>query len=359
MADSLSIGSLSVSGGVTRLTGTSLKLDTETIVNAAYEAKRLPAVRLEQRIARNEARGAALGELRTLLQNLKDSVAGLRNPPGLLDAAENVFETKQAFVTGSGNVSADEVVGIAVDNRAASGGFSLEVTRLATAYKLSAQALGPAGQTLVEAWNGGAAFAGAIEIGLADGSKATVAVNGTMSADDLRAAINAVSPQTGVQASIMTVSAGERRLVLTAAETGRAIEFADVGGDAVTGLLAPTMLQAAQTAVIAMDGVAIERTENRIDDILPGVTIDLYRAETSSPLAVKVEPSLAVAKERLVGFVSAYNELRDFVARQTSVGADGAVGTDAALFGDRTLHGLTQNLSGLIGGPCPALRRER
>ena len=70
MADGLSVGSLSLSGGAARLTGTSSKLDTEAIVAAAYEASRLTAVRLEQRIARNEARGTALGELRTLLERL-------------------------------------------------------------------------------------------------------------------------------------------------------------------------------------------------------------------------------------------------------------------------------------------------
>ena len=355
MADGLSIGSLSVSGGVKRLTGTSSKLDTEAIVSAAYEAKRLPAVRLEQRVARNEARAAALGELKTLLQDLQASVAGLRNPPGLLGAAENAFETKQAFVTGSGGTAPDELVGITVENRAAPGAFSLEVTRLATAHKLTAQPLGPEGQTLAEAWNGGATFAGSLEIGLAGGTKATIAVDGAMSADDLRAAINAVAAQTGVQASIMSVSTGERRLVLTAAETGRAIEFADAGGDAITGLLAPTTLQAAQTALLAVDGVAIERTGNRIDDVLQGVTIDLYRAEPGNPLAVKVEPSLVAAKEQLVGFVEAYNGLRDFVARQSSVGADGAVGEDAALFGDRVLRSLAQGLSGLVGGSVPGL----
>ena len=46
--------------GSTRLTGTSSKLDTDAIVAAAYAAKRQPAVRLEQRISRNEARGGGV-----------------------------------------------------------------------------------------------------------------------------------------------------------------------------------------------------------------------------------------------------------------------------------------------------------
>ena len=355
MADDLSIGSLTLSGGVARLSGTSSKLDTEAIVAAAYEAKRLPAVRLEQRVARNEARAAALGELRSLLQGLKDSVAGLRNPPGLLGTAENVFDVKQAFVTGGGPSAPEDLVGVTVANQATAGSFSLAIDRLATAHKLAARPLGAPGQTLAEAWNGGGAFAGSLELGLAGGAKATLAVDGTMSADDLRAAINAVAAQTGVAATVMTVAAGEQRLVLTAAETGRAIELADAGGDGVTGLLAPSTLQAAQTARISVDGIAVERAGNRIDDVLPGVTVDLYRAEAGNTLNVEIEPALATAKERLVGFVDAYNALRSFVARQSTVAGDGTVGEDAALFGDRTLRGLAQSLSDLIGGAVPGL----
>lgn len=353
MADTLSVGSLSLSNGATRLTGTSSNLDTEALVAAAYQAKRQPAVRLEQRVARNEARAAAWTELRGLLEELKDSVAGLRNPPGLLGASENLFEAKQAFVTGSGTEAADGLVGVSVENSATVGVFTLEVERLATANKLMARSVGAAGQTLAEAWNGGTAFDGTLELGLAGGTKATIAVHGDMSADDLRAAINAVAARTGVAASIVGVSADERRLVLTATEAGGVIELADTGG--VGGLMAATTLQAAQTARLSIDGIPLERTTNRIDDALPGVTLDLFRAEPGTPLTVKVEPSLAAAKEQLLGFVSAYNAVREFVARQGTVDANGNLAEDAVLFGDRTLRALTQKLGDLVGSSVPGL----
>ena len=312
MDGSLSIGSLSTSGGLVRLTGTSSKLDTEAIVSAAYEAKRLPAVRLEQRISRNEARSAALGELRTLLQRLKDTLAGLRNPPGLLGSNDNVFETKQAFLSGGGSVPPAEIVGVSVENRAMAGGFTLEVERLATAHKLSAQPLGAAGQTLAEAWNGGTAFAGSLEIGLVGGTKASIAVDGGMSADDLRAAINAVSGETGVSASLLSVSATDRRLVLTATETGRAIELADAGGDGITALLGASTLQAAQTAQISVDGVQVERSGNRIDDVLPGIALDLYRAQPGGQMTVEIEPSLRCGEGK-------HRRLRDDLQRAARV----------------------------------------
>jgi flagellar hook-associated protein 2 len=246
-------------------------------------------------------------------------------------------------------------VGVSVANLAAAGSFTLEVTRLATAHKLSARPLGAVGQTLAEAWNGGAAFAGTLELGLAGGAKAAIAVDGGMSADDLRAAINAVAAQTGVSASLLSVSATDRRLVLSATETGRAIELGDAGGDAVATLIGPATLQAAQTALLTVDSVPLERAGNRIDDVLPGVTLDLYRAEPGAEVAVDIQPSLVAAKERLVGFVEAYNELRDFVVRQSAVGAGGQVGEDAVLFGDRTLRALGQSLGGVVGGAVPGL----
>jgi flagellar hook-associated protein 2 len=134
MADGLSVGNLSVSGGLARLTGASSKLDTEAIVAAAYEAKRLPAVRFEQRISRNEARAAALGELKSLLGTLKSAVNGLRNPPGLLAASENAFESRQAFLSAAGGTRPEELLGISLENGVPLGSFSVEVERLATAH---------------------------------------------------------------------------------------------------------------------------------------------------------------------------------------------------------------------------------
>jgi flagellar hook-associated protein 2 len=208
---------------------------------------------------------------------------------------------------------------------------------------------------LAEAWNGGAEFAGTLELGLAGGANSSVIVSGDMTADDLRAAINAISARTGVTAAILTVAEGERRLVLTATEAGRVIELADLSGDTITARMAPTTLQAAQTAQLRLDGIPIERPANRIDDVMPGVTLDLYRTEPGTKLTVKIEPALVAAKEQLIGFVDAYNALRDFVAEQSLVDGDGTVAEGAVLFGDRTLRDIAQTLAGLTGSSVPGL----
>ena len=86
MASSISFGSLSTSSGTPRLSGTSSNLDTEAVLQATYEAKRLPAVHLENKTTTNEAKIAAYESMQGLLESLRSAADGLRNPPGFLGA---------------------------------------------------------------------------------------------------------------------------------------------------------------------------------------------------------------------------------------------------------------------------------
>ena len=128
--------------------------------------------------SRNDARVAALGELKTLLGAVKDAVAGLRNPPGLLGVNENVFERKQAFLTGGASgVAPAELVGVE----------SREHGRRRAASRSRSSAWRPRTSSRPSRWApparpwrtpGTAAppFAGTLELGLAGGAKATIAV---------------------------------------------------------------------------------------------------------------------------------------------------------------------------------------
>ena len=82
MTDGIQLGNVSQTNGTFRLTGTASDLDTGSIVEAAYEAKRFPAVRLERKIETNEAKVAAYTDLKNLLDEVQTAVDGLRNPPG-------------------------------------------------------------------------------------------------------------------------------------------------------------------------------------------------------------------------------------------------------------------------------------
>ena len=356
MTSSISFGSLSTTSGTPRLSGSASKLDTESILTATYEAARLPSVRLEQRTTRNDEKIAAFEDMRTLLANLKTAADGLRNPPGFFGAQNNAFETKQAFFSSSTAVPPAEIAGVAVANNAAAGNFDLTVTQLATAEKLAtpaANAVNAADAKLGDAWNGGAAFSGTLEIGLDGGPTASIAIDDDMTIYDLRDRINGQRATTGVRASVLKVADNDFRLVMTAEETGKAITVNDASG--LTGGFPTTQLQAAQPAIFEIDGVEITRLTNQADDILPGVTINLFKADPGTTINVSIEPSLGDIKERIAGFVEAYNAFRDFVAEQSAVGADGRPAPEAVLFGDRTMRGLVGGLGSVIGGGVTGL----
>jgi flagellar hook-associated protein 2 len=351
MATGLSLGSLSTTGGTSRLFGTNSQIDTETLVKAAYEAKRAPAVRLESRIADNEAKAAAYTELQGLLESLRSSLAGLRNPPGILGIQDNLFEAKEAYLSSSTATAPGTLLGVDLDPAAALGSFDMVVERLATAEKqMSASASGTA-TTLADAWNGGTAFAGGLLVGLAGGPQQRIAVDGGMTLQDLRDAINAIGRDSGVTASVIKVAEGDHRLVLTGTETGRAISLAsESGGDDVLATMGLAQLQPAQTSRVLVDGVAIERSGNTIDDLYDGMTISLYKAEPGTTVTAGVEPALDAVKEGIGSFVDAYNAVRDFITQQGTIDATGEVGDEAVLFGDRVLRSLSTSLATLAGG---------
>ncbi|HEX8373680.1 MAG TPA: flagellar cap protein FliD N-terminal domain-containing protein, partial [Geminicoccaceae bacterium] len=276
MAGEVSFGSLSTTGGVTRFTGSSSQIDTGKLVDSLVEARRLPSVRLEAKITRNEAKIAAYDELKGLLQDLKSSVASLRNPPGFLGLRENLFERKEVFYSADTATSPATLLSVAATNEVASGKFEVVVEQLAAARKFSSGSAATADQTLAQAFNGGAAFTGSFTIGLAGAAGgATIAVTGDMDVHDLKAAINAQGAAAGVTASVVKVADNDHRLVVTATATGKEVVLASAGGDdvlALTGLSADGgtsfahPLAVAREARVRIDGVVVSRSGNQITD---------------------------------------------------------------------------------------------
>lgn len=67
-------------------------------------------------------------------------------------------------------------------------------------------------------------------------------------------------------------------------------------------------LSNASDAVLLMNGIEIVRDKNTIDDLVPGLTLNINSAGTEK-VTVSVEPDTEFAKEQLINFVYRYNEL--------------------------------------------------
>jgi flagellar hook-associated protein 2 len=358
MATNLNFDSLVVDGsGRASFSGLATGIDLQKAVDGLIAAKRIPIDRIEQRISQNQLRIAAFQDLRTLAMNLKSALEKLRGVPSF-DRSGDIFEAKQAFATSSrGDAQtpsqAAEIVGVAVTNRSQAASHTIEVQQIAAAHKVASDgiaaglehALGQSGTFVI---NGH-----------------TIAVDGSDSLLDLRDAINAANAggdATGVSASIVSISATEQVLILTADETGTeaTISAADTSGTVLQSLgvldgagAFNNELHAAQNAELLVDGLAtvIERQSNTIDDVFGGVTLTLYKAEPGTTVKLDVEADLNQVKSAIVDFVDAYNELRAFINQQAlrDVPEDDETGA-GVLAGTSALSEIRARLSAAISG---------
>ncbi len=67
-------------------------------------------------------------------------------------------------------------------------------------------------------------------------------------------------------------------------------------------------LETARNARLEYSGVEIVRESNTVDDLIPGVTLNLRRP-SQEPVEVSVEPDRENAKERIIEFVGYYNQV--------------------------------------------------
>jgi flagellar hook-associated protein 2 len=345
----ISGGSLAQSGSRIFITGTASGLDTAGLIEAAVAQKTFKADKIDIQIADNSAKKAAYSQLQSLSQNVQSALERLTNPQDLATEVDSVFGQRGGFVTTSDGSDSTSLAAITVDNGADIGSYDIEILQSAEAMKV--RGAGYADQTA------DLNYTGSFDIGLAGGATATINVASTDSLQEVAALINAQVDTTGVKASVLKVSETEFQLVLTAEDTNKAIEVTNVAGDDVLNLTGVTdgvggfnnIIQAPQEAIVEVDGVQITRDDNEFDDVLNGVAITVRNAAPGTILTLDVDNDAQAVKDSILNFITAYNELRDFITLNRTVDSAGNVPEGAELFSDNLLDQLSFDLSSLIG----------
>ncbi|MEZ5931400.1 MAG: flagellar filament capping protein FliD [Alphaproteobacteria bacterium] len=371
MATNLNLDSLSVdSRGRVSFSGLNSGIDAAGAVDGIMAARRIPIDSIEQRISDNDAKIAILGDIEALTRNLLDAVDGLSGKVSF-DGSSDIFETKSVFASSRRSdaqspSAAAEILGASTTNRAQATGHTIEVVQVASAHKIASDSIaGTTGDPL--------GLQGTFEI-----NGVAISIGTDDSLLDLRDRINSANRgdnASGVTASIITISANEHILTLTADETGTdaAITLTDSGGVAApgddeillglgiidSGSAIKNQLQAANNAQIRVDGLeaiggvdVIERQTNTIDDVLDGVTLSLFKAEAGTTVTLDVEPDLNQVKSSIVDMVDAYNELRTYINTQAQSeieDEDGEI-VEGLLAGTSVLSEIRSKLSNAIGG---------
>lgn len=321
-------------------------IDWDALIEVAVQAKLSKADTIDLKITANETKIAAYQELQSLLSDVADAADALRAVSGTSNSGTDVFLDRAAYLTANGDVDASAALSATVEDGSDVGSYDIQILQLAKAHKIAGSTQSSKSDDL--------GLSGVMSLGVADGEAVEITITETMSLADIADAINAESDDTGVQATVLRVSASSYRLVLSGVETGETIAASAVWGDDVLASLGVTgsdgaftdVLQEAQDAIVTLDGIEATRSSNNIDDLLDGVTLHLYQTTQDDPdtdvsITLEVGADVSSAKEAVQTLVDAYNAFREFVGTQQSLGSDGAVADEAVLFGDGTMRSAT------------------
>lgn len=273
-------------------------LDVQSIVSQLMAMERKPLESLQSKQDILEAELSAYGQLKSALSKFQDAMGKLGDP-----SAFRKFQTS----------SSDEAVLTASASSTASiGTFDVEVVRRASHHKLGSNE-----HLSTDVFGGNAGDSLTVQIGSNPADSLVIDLSTAKTLAEIRTAINNDANNPGVTATIINGDGDNRKLVLTADDSGQANALAlsyggslsaasfgfatlnDIGGD--LSLL---------DAQLSVDGYTVNRASNSISDVISGVTLSLHDAAPGSTVTIQVERDNDAIKSAVGQFVDAYNSVK-------------------------------------------------
>ena len=324
------------------LSGVGSGLDIQSIVTQLVAAEgQAKTSALNSREASYKSELSAIGKIKSALSSFSDASKALKDP-------ENLLAVKASS-------SSDSLFSAAASSTATSGTYSVEVSNLASAQKLSSTGFATADE---------AVGSGFLYITSGENSFEVEITSDKPSLSDIRDAINSKTDNESVIASVILVDDGlggsEARLVLTAKNTGteNAITVTvddddgtdtDTSGlsqlayDSGAGVTNLSELVPAEDALIRIDTLDVTRSSNTITDAISGVTLEL-KSEGTGVLEVGVDNE--GTKDRVQSFVDSYNAL--ISTYKSLTGYNSETETAGALLGDFTTRSAVDGLRTIL-----------
>lgn len=304
-------------------------LDTTQLVKALVDVERQPVKQLETRKSKLQAENDAWREVNSRLYGLRQAALDLQS---IL-----TFRGRSATVTG------DNILTAAAGTGTQKGVYNIKVLQLAQAHSIgSAQttAGGPLG------------LSGTIRI-----NDVEIEITAGDTLESIARKIN-TQAEAGVNAVVVRVGDEDFRLILTAVGTGEAnqIKLEDDGDVlAALGFLdsegeIKNQLQAAEDALLEINGLAVSRSTNVIKDLITDVTLEL-KTEGTATLTLDVDMEKVV--KAVEKFVNEYNGFMDLI--RENLAYDTKTKEAGTLFGDSTLVHIEAQLRSFLSRVVPGV----
>lgn len=293
------------------------------------EAEKIPVKKMEERKGKIESKKNLVGELNKIMGDLKAKI--LQNG--------NARSLKELKVDTN-----SDLVGVTVDKNIANpANYQFEVLNLA--QKTSAMSIGLPDKE--ESYTG----VGYITYRTPDGTEKEVFVGSDdASLTGIAKLINKDS-ENGMHATVINDGSGTEnpwRLLISLDKVGDDNKaefpyfyFVDGEYDLYLEKERP-----AQDAKIKVDGFEIEVPENKVKDIIPGVTIDLKKAKPGEEFSINIGDDKEAVTGKIGDFVDAINNVLGFIKQQNNM--DENTDTSKTLGGDILLQTIEGRIRSIV-----------
>ncbi|MDM9562061.1 flagellar filament capping protein FliD [Bordetella petrii] len=324
-----SITSLGVGSGLTNL---------EDMLTKLQEAEEVRLKQITARQSSYQTRISAYSKLQGMVEAVQKAAAALGDPATFGAVASKVSGDALTVKTEAGAVPGD---------------YKIAVAELASAQTLKSGAVADRKAQM--------GAGGSIEITLANDETATIELGSDTSLDGIAKAING-SDDAGVRATIITDGNGASYLMLTSKATGEQAAVRSITSDnsavqAVVGYQdgspsAMSVQQAANNAVVTINGITVESQSNTLSEAIDGVTLELTATtEAGKFVDVSITSDPTVMSKAVKTFVDAYNSLQTTIGELTAF--DVKAETQSALTGDSTTRSIQAGMANalrVVGG---------
>jgi flagellar hook-associated protein 2 len=302
-------------------------LDTNTIIEQLVRLERIPIQKMEKR-------QELLSSQRSMFTEIESSLKALQSK--MKD-----FDSKEKILSYNAKSSDEDFMTVEASGEAVAGSHSVQILQTARAEQNRSAAFGNNTDEVTE---------GTLTITLQGEDPVVVDIEAGYNLDDVAYAIN----RSGLDVSAAVINTGtEYYLTIYNQETG--FEVGSSADDAVTivenytggsgAQLTLSQTVQAQNAQISFDGLSVERRDNAITDVVPGLSLQIGDDTGQPTIEISVEPDTEGVQANLKSFVDAFNKVMSKVSAQFKVGADESTGI---LFGDGTLRSLMMQLQTVV-----------
>lgn len=331
----------------------------DKIIGAEREASELRLDREEKIV---DAKITAYGEIQSLADKLKAAAGALASPSE--SGSTVATSSDDSILTATGSALAD------------TGSYNIEVLNTAKSHSLVTGAYSSydeiigTGEIRISfgdiSYDGSGNFVSQ-DVNPDKGGDPIVIDSSNQTLSGIRDAIN--NANIGAKANIINDGSGYR-LVISSSDTGASsamrIETFDSDGNLATSGLSAIAYNENQNgagaleetargedAQLRVNGLTITRDSNTVDEVVPGVSLNLKSADVGKQVTVSVQPDTEAIQENIQAFVDAYNEFKKFTDDLTSY--DSEAEQAGLLLGDATIRTIQQQVRSLISQPISGL----